>query len=140
MSISRPSILQTAAQSILPASSPSRSTLSFRPHSSPHSALIEDSPCIDIPFDKLVIAAGPWSAQVCETLSLPKIPISNLPGHSLLIRPSLYSYVPAHATSSETKEIPAGAVFAGIDGGVGGVHGDSFGLARGLSEEEKARG
>ncbi|GAA5870599.1 hypothetical protein JCM16303_001530 [Sporobolomyces ruberrimus] len=123
---------------VLPTSA--RSTVEFAPYSFPDCPA---PPTLSLPFDKLVIAAGPWSAQVCDELELPSIPITNLPGHSLLIRPSLKSYVPLSSSSSRSdseKELPSGAVFAGIDGGVGGVHGDSFGLARGLSEEEKSRG
>ncbi|GAA6007988.1 hypothetical protein JCM11491_006567 [Sporobolomyces phaffii] len=119
---------------------PGRSTLTFSSHAFDGDASPSENV---IPFDKLVVAAGPWSAQVCDKLSLPSIPITNLPGHSLLIRPSLESYVPADGsttTGTDRKELPSGAVFAGIDGGVGGVHGESFGLARGLSDEEKRRG
>ncbi|GAA5832270.1 hypothetical protein JCM3766R1_002359 [Sporobolomyces carnicolor] len=112
----------------------SRPSVTFSPHPVEGST---SSP-IRIPYDSLVIAAGPWSAQVCGQLGLPSIPITNLPGHSLLIRPSLDSYVPPD--SADSRELPSGAVFAGIDGGVGGVHGDSFGLARGLSDEERDRG
>ncbi|GAA5957247.1 hypothetical protein JCM3765_000403 [Sporobolomyces pararoseus] len=151
ISIQRPSTLSE----LLPASlTSSRSNLTFSPYSSldknsSSPASTNSASLLDIPFDKIVVAAGPWSAQVCEQLKLPPVPITNLPGHSLLIRPSLDSYIPLSSSSSsesaenrtiEKKELPSGAVFAGIDGGVGGVHGDAFGLARGLSEEEKQRG
>ncbi|GAA6020319.1 hypothetical protein JCM8202_002620, partial [Rhodotorula sphaerocarpa] len=84
-----------------------------------------------LPFDRLLIACGPWSAAVCETLKLPPLPLTNLPGHSLLIRP---------ASGAHTVDLPSEAVFAGIDGSVGGVHASTSGLARGLTDEEKAEG
>ncbi|BGP13121.1 hypothetical protein JCM10213v2_001040 [Rhodosporidiobolus nylandii] len=93
-------------------------------------------------LDKLVIAAGPWSAAVCSQLALPPIPLSNLPGHSLLIRPSLSGYTPPSAatTTDGRVALPSEALFAGISGAVGGVHASTSGLARGLTEEEKAEG
>ncbi|GAA5895075.1 NAD(P)/FAD-dependent oxidoreductase [Sporobolomyces salmoneus] len=114
----------------------SRSSITFSPHPSGD---FPSPSAIDISFDKLVIAAGPWSAHVCEQLNLPQIPITCLPGHSLLIRPCLDSFVPSESTN-RAKELPSEAVFAGIDGAASGVHGESFGLARGLSEDEKRRG
>ncbi|GAA5924441.1 NAD(P)/FAD-dependent oxidoreductase [Sporobolomyces koalae] len=110
---------------------PDKPTIAFSPH--------ETQSREHLPFDKLVISAGPWSAQVCDLLELPAIPITNLPGHSLLIRPALDAFQPVDSKDSK-KELPSGAVFAGIDGGIAGVHGEAFGLARGLTEEEKARG
>lgn len=88
-----------------------------------------------LPFDRLLIACGPWSAAVCETLKLPPLPLTNLPGHSLLIRPARSS-----TAGANTINLPSEAVFAGIDGSVGGVHASTSGLARGLTDEEKAEG
>jgi len=51
-----------------------------------------------IPCDNLVIAAGPWSAQVAKLLLDIDIPVSHLPGHSIIIRPS--SPLPPHAVFS----------------------------------------
>ncbi|GAA6041708.1 hypothetical protein JCM8097_003093 [Rhodosporidiobolus ruineniae] len=88
---------------------------------------------VTLSFNKLVVAAGPWSGEVCKQLGLPAIPLTNLPGHSLLIRPSLSGY-------QGGSELPSEAVFAGIAGAVGGVHASTSGLARGLTEEEKKEG
>jgi len=52
----------------------------------------------------------------------------------------LDAYVPDSPSPTTSKELPSGAVFAGIDGAIHGVNGESFGLARGLTEEEKSRG
>ncbi|GAA5927723.1 hypothetical protein JCM10213_000876 [Rhodosporidiobolus nylandii] len=126
------------ATSLSPASSSSsRRTLSIRPH--PFSS--SSAPTL-LALDKLVIAAGPWSAAVCSQLALPPIPLSNLPGHSLLIRPSLSGYTPPSAatTTDGRVALPSEALFAGISGAVGGVHASTSGLARGLTEEEKAEG
>ncbi|SCV72647.1 BQ2448_4184 [Microbotryum intermedium] len=81
-----------------------------------------------ITVSKLVICAGPWSSILCSTLELPKLHLLNLPGHSLLIRPTPGS------------PIPAEAVFAGINGAEGGVHAATSGLARDLMAEEIAQG
>ena len=84
-----------------------------------------------IPFTKLLVAAGPWSGDVCAKLGLPPLPLVNLPGHSLLIRPSL------SAVGLPTgDELPSGAVFAGIGDAVSGVHAATSGTGRVLSEEE----
>lgn len=96
-----------------------------------------------IPFDRLLVACGPWSAAVCETLGLPPIPLTNLPGHSLLIRPASQrptSDPPPATLGSGSVDLPPEAVFAGIDGAVGGVHASTSGLARGLTDEEKRDG
>ncbi|GAA5859940.1 hypothetical protein JCM1840_001805 [Sporobolomyces johnsonii] len=142
-SISRPSSsrLSTATDAVLASSSAStKSTLTFLPHPSPSSPSSTPPP-IQLPFDKLLITAGPWSAALCAKLGLPSIPISNLPGHSLLIRPALDAFVPSQsARSLSRKELPSEAVFAGIDGAIGGMHSEAFGLARGLTPEEKAQG
>lgn len=66
----------------------------------------------------IVVCAGPWSAPLCAKLKLPIPPISNLPGHSLLIRPSL------SAVKLSSPSLPIDAVFAGINGAQGGVHQD----------------
>lgn len=93
---------------------------------------------VELPFDHLLIAAGPWSAAVCEQLSLPSIPLTNLPGHSLLIRPALSLFTPS--SNSSSSDLPSEAVFAGISGAVGGVHASTSGLARGLTDQEKREG
>ncbi|GAA5905455.1 hypothetical protein JCM6882_003166 [Rhodosporidiobolus microsporus] len=90
-----------------------------------------------LPLHTLVVAAGPWSAAVCAELDLPPIPLTNLPGHSLLIRPAPHDDL---LRRSGLKELPSEAVFAGISGAVGGVHASTSGLARGLTEEEKREG
>ncbi|KAL1405625.1 hypothetical protein Q8F55_009264 [Vanrija albida] len=57
-------------------------------------------------YDKLIIAAGPWSAEVCRTLAIPPVPVSTLPGHSVLIRPLMppvYDGI-----------LPAEAILAGV--------------------------
>lgn len=59
----------------------------------------------DISFDRLLIAAGPWTPDVCDTLRLPRAPISSLPGHSIQIRPAL--------PKGYTK-LPYEALFCGI--------------------------
>ncbi|GJN87711.1 hypothetical protein Rhopal_000666-T1 [Rhodotorula paludigena] len=127
---------------ILPASPVSRAASAFLPSSLAPSArrhLLVKSPSshLRLPFDRLCIAAGPWSAAVCATLGLPPIPLTNLPGHSLLIRPALKDFVPLPGAP---HALPAQAVFAGISGAVGGVHASTSGLARGLTDEEKAEG
>ncbi|BGO88660.1 hypothetical protein NBRC10512_003488 [Rhodotorula toruloides] len=130
---SHTSTLARAASAVLPATlAPSaKRTLTFVPHDSSASS-------VELPFDRLLVAAGPWSAAVCEKLSLPPIPLTNLPGHSLLIRPALDLFTPS--ASSSTSDLPSEAVFAGISGAVGGVHASTSGLARGLTEEEKREG
>ncbi|GAA5856401.1 hypothetical protein JCM8547_008727 [Rhodosporidiobolus lusitaniae] len=87
---------------------------------------------IHLPVDHLVVAAGPWSAAVLAQLSLPSIPLRNLPGHSLLIRPNL--------TDFPFDTLPSAAVFAGISGAVVGVHASTSGLARHLTAAEKSAG
>lgn len=77
---------------------------------------------------KLILSAGPWSGSVCTQLNLPSIPLSNLPGHSLLIRPAL--------NVVDLPELPAEAVFAGISGGEIGVHASTSGKARSLRKDE----
>ncbi|GAA5971976.1 hypothetical protein JCM21900_002624 [Sporobolomyces salmonicolor] len=143
-SIARPcaSLLSVATDAIAAASSAStRSTLTFLPHPSPSSRSSTPS-AIQLPFDKLLITAGPWSAALCAKLGLPSVPVSNLPGHSLLIRPALDAFVPPRSSSSVAakKELPSEAVFAGIDGALGGMHSEAFGLARGLTPAERAQG
>ncbi|TNY24262.1 FAD dependent oxidoreductase [Rhodotorula diobovata] len=116
-------------------SSPKR-TITILPHAADTSTSSSRPSPISVALDRLVIAAGPWSAAVCSTLGLPPIPLTNLPGHSLLIRPSLSGYSPHPGTTT----LPSQAVFAGISGAVGGVHASTSGLARGLTPEEKAEG
>ena len=50
---------------------------------------------IRIPCNNILITAGPWSARVSKQLLGVEIPISYLPGHSIIIRPS--SPLPHHA-------------------------------------------
>ncbi|BGP21970.1 FAD dependent oxidoreductase [Rhodotorula toruloides] len=127
------SIVARAASAVLSSTiAPSaKRTLTFTPHD-------PTATPVELPFDRLLIAAGPWSATVCEKLSLPPIPLTNLPGHSLLIRPALNLFTPSN--SSTTPDLPSEAVFAGISGAVGGVHASTSGLARGLTDEEKREG
>lgn len=88
-----------------------------------------------IPFNTLIIAAGPWSADVCSQLNLPKLNLVNLPGTSLLIRPAL------HTVGLEPTELlPSSAVFAGIGDAVSGVHAATSGTGRSLTEAELAMG
>lgn len=54
---------------------------------------------IQIPIDKLIITCGPWSGKVAKKLLNLDIPISYLPGHSILIRPS--ESVPPQAIFSQ---------------------------------------
>ncbi|KIJ52387.1 hypothetical protein M422DRAFT_26007 [Sphaerobolus stellatus SS14] len=56
----------------------------------------------NIPCNKLLITAGPWSARVVKQLFNLDVPVSNLPGHSIIVRPS--------------APLPAQAVFARIYG------------------------
>lgn len=103
-------------------SSPSSTShiLRVQPHDSPSPTTLT--------VTSLVIAAGPWSAALCETLLLPRVPISNLPGHSILVRPAL---------PSQLNALPIGAIFAGINGSEGGVHQSA---ARALTKEEESQG
>jgi glycine/D-amino acid oxidase-like deaminating enzyme len=59
----------------------------------------------EIPVDTLILTAGPWTGRVAKQLLDLDIPISNLPGHSILIRPS--------------EPLPAHAVFASVYGAAG---------------------
>ncbi|GAA5991498.1 hypothetical protein JCM10908_005734 [Rhodotorula pacifica] len=130
--IEQPAALAAAASKVLPQSiGLGKKTLHIHVHEGNH----EDK----ISFDRLLVACGPWSAAVCETLDLPPIPLTNLPGHSLLIRPAPSSSSDRNPSSSPV-DLPPEAVFAGIDGSVGGVHASTSGLARGLTKEEKREG
>lgn len=86
-------------------------------------------------FENILIAAGPWSVLVADKLGVTSFPFSNLPGHSLLIRPALSS-VGIEANS----QLPAEAVFAGISGAPVGVHASTSGLARSLTKAEVEMG
>ncbi|KAL8286462.1 hypothetical protein RQP46_004479 [Phenoliferia psychrophenolica] len=101
-------------------SSPSR-TLQITPHA-PY-----DSP-ISLSATSFLVAAGPWSAALCRTLNLPPIPLTNLPGHSIILRP--FTSIP----------LPATAIFAGISGGAVGVHASTSGAARSLTLAELGDG
>ncbi|CAO1636759.1 unnamed protein product [Sympodiomycopsis kandeliae] len=41
-----------------------------------------------VTLDKLLIAAGPWTGALAKQLSLADIPVYELPGHSIIYRPS----------------------------------------------------
>ncbi|GAA5971400.1 hypothetical protein JCM11641_008339 [Rhodosporidiobolus odoratus] len=118
--------------------------LRLHPDPSSSSSVATKPSSLSIPFDTLTIAAGPWSAAVCAELNLPLISLTNLPGHSLLIRPALQLYTDSTSPTStqphRTKQLPPEAVFAGISGAVSGVHASTSGLARGLTQEETAEG
>lgn len=60
-----------------------------------------------IPFTHLLLCAGPWSAPTARSLGLPIPPISNLPGHSIILRPKVGDVDPCAVTES---------VFAGLSG------------------------
>ncbi|KAK4702732.1 hypothetical protein P7C70_g3487, partial [Phenoliferia sp. Uapishka_3] len=98
-------------------------TLEITPHSS------EESPIV-LTADSFLVAAGPWSAALCAKLSLPPIPLTNLPGHSIILRPRI----------SQTSHLPAEAIFAGISGAAVGVHASTSGAARSLTLEELGDG
>jgi glycine/D-amino acid oxidase-like deaminating enzyme len=57
-----------------------------------------------IPCTDLIVTAGPWTGRVLEKLGLPSLPVTNLPGHSIIVRAA-----PEHPIS-------ATAVFASIYG------------------------
>ncbi|KAL9934822.1 hypothetical protein V8E36_006597 [Tilletia maclaganii] len=59
----------------------------------------------EVPYDKLIIAAGPWSGDVLKLIcgGVDVAGITNLPGHSVIIQPA-------------AKTLPAEAVFADIRG------------------------
>ncbi|GAA5892172.1 hypothetical protein JCM8208_001462 [Rhodotorula glutinis] len=124
------------ATSLSPLDPSSRRTITIVPRADLPSPLSTST--LSLTLDRLVVAAGPWSAAVLSTLNLPPIPLTNLPGHSLLIRPSLTGFVPRPDASSTA--LPPEAVFAGISGAVGGVHASTSGLARGLTPDEKREG
>ena len=105
--------------------SPTSHTLTVQPH---HCAT-----ATTLDLTAVVVCAGPWTAALCARLGLPVPPISNLPGHSLLIRPSLSAVCRA-------TPLPVGAIFAGINGAEGGVHASTSGEARHLTPAERAEG
>ncbi|KPV76733.1 uncharacterized protein RHOBADRAFT_51732, partial [Rhodotorula graminis WP1] len=128
------------ATSLSPLDPSNRRTITILPRAdrpSPSSSRPSTS-ILSLSVDRLVVAAGPWSAAVLSTLNLPPVPLTNLPGHSLLIRPSLAGFTPRPGSSSTA--LPPEAVFAGISGAVGGVHASTSGLARGLTPDEKREG
>lgn len=89
-----------------------------------------------IPLTQLIIAAGPWSAVVCKQLGLPPIALTNLPGHSLLIRPAMSA-----VGLRDSDVLPSGAVFAGIGADAHmGVEAATSGEGRHLNEAELALG
>ncbi|GAA5830619.1 hypothetical protein JCM11251_002535 [Rhodosporidiobolus azoricus] len=118
--------------------SPRSTTSSMRTLSvAPNPKFTQRTAPYSLPLHTLVVAAGPWSAAVCAELDLPHIPLTNLPGHSLLIRPAPHDDL---LRRSGLRELPSEAVFAGISGATGGVHASTSGLARGLTDEEKKEG
>ncbi|KAM0754781.1 FAD dependent oxidoreductase [Meredithblackwellia eburnea MCA 4105] len=111
----------TSSSSSSSSSTTTPRTILISPYSSPSTQL-------SIPVSSLIITAGPWSARVCQQLSLPSIQLTNLPGHSVLIRPP------------ERTELPAECIFAGISGAAVGVHASTSGAARSLSLDELDEG
>lgn len=61
----------------------------------------------EVGWDKLLVCAGPWSRSVCQRLGLPLPAISNLPGHSVHIRP---------APGGLDASLVGTTVFAGVEG------------------------
>jgi glycine/D-amino acid oxidase-like deaminating enzyme len=57
-----------------------------------------------VPCTELIVAAGPWSSKVLETLSFPSLPVESASGHSVTLR------IPPG------RDISATAVFASIHG------------------------
>lgn len=62
-----------------------------------------------IPCTTLIATAGPWTSQVLSQLKIPTahspgFPISNLPGHSVILRPS--SHVDSTAVFSTLRRLP----------------------------------
>lgn len=57
-------------------------------------------------YDKLIITAGPWSAELCRTLAIPPVPVGTLPGHSVLLRPLM--------PEAYKGILPAEAILAGL--------------------------
>lgn len=106
----------------------SQRSLSYFPTGSTSSEILQ--------FTTLLVAAGPWSAVVCEQLHLPPLKLTNLPGHSLLIRPALSA-----VGLRENDSLPSGAVFAGIgEDAHMGVEAATGGTGRHLNEAELALG
>jgi glycine/D-amino acid oxidase-like deaminating enzyme len=60
---------------------------------------------ITLPCTDLVLAAGPWTGHVLRTLDLPTLPISNLPGHSIIIRAPSERTIPATAVFSRIHDV-----------------------------------
>lgn len=97
--------------------------------------LAEKGSIVSLRFTSLVLCAGPWTGPLLSTLSLPSLPLSNLPGHSILVRPALES-IPANEMTPEGSMNPR-AVFAGLGGAEGGVHASTGGIARVLGQRER---
>lgn len=57
-----------------------------------------------LPAETLVITAGPWSSRVTKQLLGVEIPIFDLPGHSILVRPSFSDPLPAQAVFTQTNQ------------------------------------
>lgn len=108
-------------------------SLTLRPHATPRSMY-------SLRYSTLIIAAGPWSSAVCETLSLPALPLSNLPGHSILVRPALAPTPSSISTEQGPLHLPNEAVFAGLSGAAMGVHASTSGEARSLTDKERSEG
>lgn len=78
--------------------------------------LVDDPSIPGIPLDKLLLAAGPWTAHVAKKLGLPVPAITNIPGHSIILRPAdSESDSPSSSHPPEAGE----TFFAGISGEVG---------------------
>ncbi|KAK4049094.1 hypothetical protein OIO90_005564 [Microbotryomycetes sp. JL221] len=115
---------------------------------------IDSNRTTTLPVSKLVITAGPWSSIVCRQLGLPEIELTNLPGHSLLIKPALRHVVAAGGTGvvaassvsplSITRQdigIEPVAIFAGIGSDAAmGVEHATGGTGRLLTEREQQMG
>lgn len=84
-----------------------------------------------LPVSKLIVTAGPWSSLVCSKLNLSPINLTNLPGHSLIIKPS-------PSTSTSIKPV---TIFAGIgENSVLGVEHATGGTGRFLTPKELEMG
>jgi hypothetical protein len=89
----------------------------------------------DVAYDRLLIAAGPWSPDICTTLNLPRVPVGSLPGTHVIIAPGP---LPAGYDGVPAESIMCGIGATGDDDiaatvTAGGVSGE-------LSAEERQRG
>ena len=72
--------------------------------------IVLDSSTRSFPFEQLVLCAGPWSALTAQTLGLPVPPISNIPGHSILIRPRANDFDPCAVCESAFAGLSPGSI------------------------------